>query len=1076
MNLRGQLIAESPIYQGNMRKTLFTRDGDGSHRLVSLAGQIEGTAQALMDAFIGQSRNGRNIGLLNRLWQRLYGSKMPARLITRVTCQLQTDYYPRDHFFDLRMGLRLDEDRWAIESNANYKMETLLRRSVFDLVLQVDDKTLAQGDNQARLYYLLEELRAGRFWFGAGKTKGLGRLRLVMDLPFSSPEKPPAIQPNANHLRLRLDFHAGNPVLVGWNWGKVEPGTPAFAAIEGRLLVEAMRDLPETIRQRLALVIGGPVLSPEDWKQRLAEYLPRVIAIWLREESSSEQESWVLRREALERLGKGKRHALSARVIKSAMPLVDKPFPSREAAQAALVEALGKKANMAGRILDAMEQVRSSGYQLNQKVWQTLVDRLGFDPGLAEQISPALEDENQLIAVLKPACDKVLPQLYLQVDQQVHLLQSDPWVDSELAEREEHLRIKEMLLNGQIDERQWGDYNRPPEGITPRVWRDFVASHSRVRYHHMVNPRNLRKSINNDRNFIAFLRAYRERVRQELAQPGNVDFRMNGPSGREVSRAYGKPYDTVFMRMLSWAASSNGEEGWEIYIPGSTLKGAFRKRATMVLRTLWGESGRTRQIIERLFGREGQRGLVFFSDAYLTDPFDPERTWCSMDGVKMNPHTGRPLETAKRDFLFAYGHHLRFRFQLDMEDLGEEDLEALAVLAHLVQDFQRGDIVIGGEKTAGMGWVEGTLSQVEWLTGSPEGVGQTLFGDRPLSPDGVWQRLDLEDEDAQEVLASFPPLMPANTAAAITQPVRTGEGYISHRAFGGHCGLLVVEAEVLTPLHIQESGEPSYRAHLVDGPVNGWDFFSMAPPEAAHRPEARTYALPSLSLRGMLRHIYTIASDARQESQDIGRLNPADHLFGWVGNGPNQALTGRLSVGFGLFQEPTLAWFKVPYPYGAWTYAGGAWQQRASGPADALHIAGTWRLFPHRPLAPIAVQQEDFQPDTAQANYFRAILPGSRARFTIRFWNLEDEELRRLLWVVALEPDLAHKMGKHRYLGFGSLRFHIQPQSHLVDWAARYAGAPEERWQQPLDLDAWLDPNVVRHYRALREALHAGQL
>ena len=72
MYLRGALFAESPIYRGNARKTLFTRDGDGSQRLVSLAGEIAGTAAALMDAFIGTSRTGRNIGLLGQLWQRLY--------------------------------------------------------------------------------------------------------------------------------------------------------------------------------------------------------------------------------------------------------------------------------------------------------------------------------------------------------------------------------------------------------------------------------------------------------------------------------------------------------------------------------------------------------------------------------------------------------------------------------------------------------------------------------------------------------------------------------------------------------------------------------------------------------------------------------------------------------------------------------------------------------------------------------------------------------------------------------------------------------------------------------------------
>ena len=234
MLLQGKLFAESPIYRGNARKTLFTRDGDGTHRLVSLAGEIAGTAQSLMDAFIGQSRDGQNIGLLNRMWLRLYGSPMPEGLITKVDCKLREESYPRGNLFDLRMGIRLDEDRWAAEANANYKMETLFRNSVFDLALSVNDSILQQNENKARLYYLLQELKEGRFWFGAGKSKGLGRFRLEMDLPFTSPETPPRLHPTANHLRVTLTFNATNPILVDWPWGKVEPGVPSFAAIEGR--------------------------------------------------------------------------------------------------------------------------------------------------------------------------------------------------------------------------------------------------------------------------------------------------------------------------------------------------------------------------------------------------------------------------------------------------------------------------------------------------------------------------------------------------------------------------------------------------------------------------------------------------------------------------------------------------------------------------------------------------------------------------------------------------------------------------------------------------------------------------
>ena len=1074
MILRGKLVAETPIYRGNARKTLFTRDGDGTHRLVSLAGEVAGTAQSLMDAFIGQSRNGRNIGLLNQMWLRLYGSAMPGGLITTVDCKLQEKFYPRGNFFDLRMGIKLDEDRWAAEANANYKMETLFRNSVFDLVFSVNDSLLQQGENQARLYYLLRELEEGRFWFGAGKSKGLGRCRLEMDLPFSAPQEPPDVHPKANHLQIALSFNAINPVLVGWNWGKVDPEVPFFAAVEGRVLVEAMRDIPDSIRDRLAMGLAGPILSPEDWKGKFTRYLPRVIAIWLMEHSSTEVETWTVPSAALAKLGKG-RYALSKKILADVQPLVEEPFPSQEAADEAFKEALGKKANMAKRILKVMVHERRAIRQLDQEAWLQVANSLGLECALADRLAERIEDEAALVEILTPACRKILTRLYQQVDQQIALLQSDSWVDVELAIREEHLRIKTMLMEGQISERQWGDPTQVPEGVSRGVWQAFVNEHGRVRFQHMVHPGNLRKSIVNDQNFIAFLKGHRDRVRQELAQPYHIDFRGGGPFNREISRKYGKPYDTMFMRMLSWAPSSQEQGSWEIYIPGSTIKGAFRRRASQVLKTVWGESLRTAQTLDRLFGRQGQRGLVFFSDAYLTDPYDPERAWCSMDGVKMDPQTGRPSEAAKRDYLFAYGNGLAFQLRIEMQDIGEQDTEALSVLAHLLQDFQRGDIPLGGEKTSGFGWVRPSITTLKWLTADPAGVSQTLFGERPLAQDGIWRRLDLEGEAAAAALGPVQPLVAEETQVSAAPP-RAQAGFISHRAFGGCCGKLMVEAEVLTPIHVRESGEPSLKVTLADGPVNGWDFFSMSPPEAAQRDVEKVYALPSRSIKGVIRHIYAIASDSSRPSSDISRLNPVDSLFGWVGQGPNQAITGRVSFGFGLFQDPELAWFKVPYPYGEWQYSGGQWQNMPGSTASRLLIGKTWRLFPHAPLAPIAERIDGFQPDTVQASYFRALLPGARARFAIRFWNLEEEELQRLIWCVLLEPGLAHKTGKDRYLGFGSLRLHILPDSHLIDWAKRYADGPEERWRVPIPLDEWLSPAVVEHYPQLKKALNAERL
>jgi CRISPR/Cas system CSM-associated protein Csm3 (group 7 of RAMP superfamily) len=307
---------------------------------------------------------------------------------------------------------------------------------------------------------------------------------------------------------------------------------------------------------------------------------------------------------------------------------------------------------------------------------------------------------------------------------------------------------------------------------------------------------------------------------------------------------------------------------------------------------------------------------------------------------------------------------------------------------------------------------------------------------------------------------------------AAARPPRAQAGFVSHRSFGGYSGTLAVEAETLTPLHVRESGEPSHKATLVDGNVNGWDCFSFAPAEAALRPETRLYALPSRSLKGLLRHIYTIASDSKSASPDISRLNPTDSLFGWVGSGPNQALMGRLVFSFAPFEEtPELVWFKVPYPYGGWVCENGIWRRGAAKGVPMFQIAKTWRLFPHTPIAPLVQRLADFTPDAVQASYTRAILPGAKARFTIRFWNLEKEELQRLIWCVGLEGGLAHKLGHHRYVGFGSLRLRILPDSVLQDWTKRYASGEDGRI--PLKIEEWLEPKVIAYRAELLKALDA---
>ena len=1074
MILQGKLYAESPIYRGNARKTLFTRDGDGTQRLVSLAGEVAGTAQSLMDAFIGKSKDGRNTGLLPQLWRRLFGTPMPEKLIARVDCHLSKDSYPRDHFFDMRMGIKLDEDRWAAEANANYKMETLFRNSVFDISLVVNDTVLKSDRNEEYLFYTLQELKEGRFWFGAGKSKGLGRCRLDIRLPFSPPKDPPAISETANHLTISLSFDSTNPVLVGWNWGKIDPDIPSFAAIEGRLLLDAIRDLPTAIHQRLEMVIGGPILSPDDWKSKFFEYLPRVIAVWLREQSHKTIEGFVFPSDAIQKLGKGK-HPLSQKIIDRLMTIADKPFATREEAHAELLKALGNKANMAKRVMDVLRQEKKLALEFDRDAWKEVADSLGLDHKIEPSLAEHIDDEAALTALLAKECKKIVQPISQLIDHRVRLIQSDSWIDEEIKRRQDHVRIKEMLLRGEITEQQWGDPTQVPEGIKRANWEEFLTAHKRVRFQHMLNRRNLQKSISNDYNTINFLKSYRERTRQELAQPHNMDFRAGGMFNREISRKYGKPYDTIFMRMLTWTPSAKENGEWQVYIPGSTIKGAFRKRASQVLKTLWGETDQTTRLLNRLFGTQGKRGLVFFSDAYLVDPDNPEQIYCSMDGVKMDPRSGKPIEEAKADYLYAYGDKLVFRLRFDLQDVAEYDLEALSILFHLIHDFEKGDIPLGGEKTNGMGWVRARVDSVTWLASSRSSLSKKLFGDKQFVRDGLWEKVVIESEQASAALRADHEISSEEKRDVYEIP-KAQSGFVSHRKFGGYCGVLSLQAEVLTPLSIAESGQPSFTTTLEEGPVNGWDFFSMAPPEADRRGDSRVYALPSKSIKGAVRHIYTIASNSLEPSPDISHLNPVDSLFGFVGTGQNQAITGRLSFSFGKFENPELAWFKVPYPYGEWQFIDGEWKKVAEGSVRMEIIEDKWRLFPNVPLAPIVEKSDEFKPDSIQANYFRAILPSGKSRFTVKFWNLEKDELQRLIWSLVLEDDMAHKMGRARYLGFGSLKIKLLDDSYLIDWKKRYTAADEKVWRLPLKAEEWVEPNVIEHYDEIKRVLNVKYL
>jgi hypothetical protein len=119
---------------------------------------------------------------------------------------------------------------------------------------------------------------------------------------------------------------------------------------------------------------------------------------------------------------------------------------------------------------------------------------------------------------------------------------------------------------------------------------------------------------------------------------------------------------------------------------------------------------------------------------------------------------------AKADYLFAYGNQLNFQLQLDLQDVTEADAEALAVFKHLLGDFQKGDLVLGGEKAVGFGWVKAKVTGLEWRAGQNDALTTKLFPEAALSAQGIWQALKLDGAAATQALGVASALTGAHPA------------------------------------------------------------------------------------------------------------------------------------------------------------------------------------------------------------------------------------------------------------------------------------------------------------------------
>lgn len=75
--------------------------------------------------------------------------------------------------------------------------------------------------------------------------------------------------------------------------------------------------------------------------------------------------------------------------------------------------------------------------------------------------------------------------------------------------------------------------------------------------------------------------------------------------------------------------------------------------------------------------------------------------------------------------------------------------------------------------------------------------------------------------------------------------------------------------------------------------------------------------------------------------------------------------------------------------------------------------------------------------DTGYNQYIKPLDTGSTFDFSVKFANLEEKELKTLLYALVLEPDMRHKLGYAKPSGLGSVRI-VLTKIRLIDYVNRY--------------------------------------
>ena len=594
----------------------------------------------------------------------------------------------------------------------------------------------------------------------------------------------------------------------------------------------------------------------------------------------------------------------------------------------------------------------------------------------------------------------------------------DTWVDSLIDETKQHQSIMTEINSGKA--KDLSDIQNMPGG------KKFKYEHERFPLNQL--KRNFPKAIQNDQVLMDFLHSYRQKVHKEIDREANRDFREQ--SGQVVK---GKHYDQVFYRSLTW-------DGWEITIPGNTMKGALKIKAQQILRTLKNGKGckestpshQDRYCDDRycpvchLFGRQGSIAKVYFSDAYpISEDKLLDKKHRSMDQIAVDPKTGSSKDNAKQNALFAYGPEFTFKCELVLTDA---DFKTLAFLMYLLRELNLGEIPMGGKKTLGFGHIQGRIAQMDFLCmpDSPLDKNLKRWKVKKSGTENLWQHYQIDkigknSKFIENMDKSFSDLM--GEVKVPDKPFVTPKKHVSHRQYSKFCGMLTCDLEAISPIHVRESGEPSFQS----SEALGYDFYSLSPPGNHQKPPVgqREYVIPPSTLKGTIRKIFNLISQNRCPGcSQLDRLCDTCRLFGWVGE---SSLMSRLSFSPARSDKNNqFEWFGVSFGY----------------KGEKSMQVNNVRMFPHTNNINDAVSQHgqgpepiDIQKNITLNRYAKA---GSVFSFKLKFTNLQRDELQKLIWAIELEQGLGHKIGKGKALHFGSCRIDIR-DAYLIDWKQRFS-------------------------------------